>query len=185
MAIKTWASGEVLTASDLNTYAGNPGLVYITQSTFNAVSSVSVNNCFSSTYVSYRLTLQIYGSGSTNTSIRMRVGGVDNTATEYYDRGYYNLTGTLTALTNSAVTSAFITNHPTGSGFPARVSIDIHGPNEAARTGIHTNWVDTFTVLGGQTISTHAVATAYDGFTLLPASGTITGTVRVYGYRQA
>jgi hypothetical protein len=28
----------------------------------------------------------------------------------------------------------------------------------------------------------HNLATAYDGFTFYPAAGTITGTVRVYGY---
>lgn len=185
MAIKTWTSGEVLTAADLNTYAGNPGLVYITQSTFNGVSSVSVNNCFSATYANYRLVLAVYGSGATTTNIRWRASGTDSTATEYYDRGYYNLNGTLTALTNSAQTSSFLTNHPTSAGLASRASIDVLGPNLAARTIHHTMWADGNTVLGGDTHSTHAVTTAYDGFTLLPGSGTITGTVWVFGYRQA
>jgi hypothetical protein len=31
----------------------------------------------------------------------------------------------------------------------------------------------------------HDVATAYDGFTIFPSSGTIAGTIRVYGYKNS
>ena len=31
----------------------------------------------------------------------------------------------------------------------------------------------------------HSLATAYDGMTIYPPSGTITGSVRVYGYRNS
>ena len=186
MAIKTFTTGEVLTAADTNTYLNNGGLVYITQSTFSAVASVSMNNCFSSTYDSYKITLQVFGSGATNCRLRLRVGGVDATGSDYYDRGYYNQAGSVLALTNSATgLGAFLTNYDTNVGYPGRVSCDIHGPALAARTVFHTQWADSFSVLAGDTHSTHATGTAYDGFTLTAASGTITGTVRVYGYRQA
>lgn len=185
MAVKTFTAGAVLTASDTNTYLNNGGLVYITQSTFTAVASVSINNCFTSTYDSYRITLQVFGSAASNCRLRLRVGGVDANGTDYYDRGYYNNAGVITALTGTAVQQVFLTNYDTNVGYPGRVSCDIHGPNLAARTVFHTQWADSFTVLAGDTHSTHATGNAYDGFTLSPAAGTITGTVRVYGYRQA
>jgi hypothetical protein len=185
MAVKTFTQGEVLTTADTNTYLTNGGLVYITQSTFSAVASVSVNSCFTSTYLSYRLLIQVYGSGASNCRIRLRVGGVDAAGTDYYDRGYYNNAGVITALTNSAVNQAFVTNYYTDVGYPGRVSMDVHAPQLSARTVFHTQWTDSFTVLGGDTHSTHATGNSYDGFSLSAASGTITGTVYVYGYRQA
>jgi hypothetical protein len=161
------------------------GLVYITSSSFSGVSSVSVNNCFTASYVSYKLTLQVYGSVNTNCQFRLRVGGVNASGTDYYDRGYYNSSGTVTALTNSAVQQAFITNYSTNAQYPGRASVDVHAPQESARTVLHTQWADSYTVLAGDTHSTHATGNSYDGFSLLAASGTITGTVRVYGYRNS
>ena len=54
MAIKTFTTGELLTASDTNTYLANSGLVYITG---GALSSTAVNfvGCFTSTYTDYRI----------------------------------------------------------------------------------------------------------------------------------
>jgi hypothetical protein len=47
-----WASGEVLTAADLNAYAG---LILVkTQTIGTAVSSVTVTGAFSSTFQNYR-----------------------------------------------------------------------------------------------------------------------------------
>jgi hypothetical protein len=185
MAVKTFTTGEVLTAADTNTYLNNGGLVYITQSSFSGVASVSINSCFTSTYTSYRLLIQVYGSVATNCQLRLRASGVDASGTDYYDRGYYNNAGTVTALTNSAVSVIFVTNYNTNVGYPGRVSMDVHAPQLAARTVFHTQWQDSFSVLGGDTHSVHATGNSYDGFSLLAASGTITGTVFVYGYRQA
>jgi len=62
-------------------------------------------------------------------------------------------------------------------------SADIFAPALAVRTGFlslgfrtsgETNWV------GG---GSHTQTVAYDGFDFFPASGTITGTIFVYGYK--
>ena len=58
MAIKTFTTGEVLTAADTNTYLANSGLVYITSVSLagaTAASPVAITSCFSSTYTNYRI----------------------------------------------------------------------------------------------------------------------------------
>jgi len=86
MAVKTFTTGEVLTASDTNTYLNNGGLVYITTGTAAAgASTLSVNNCFSSTYENYRLVISS-ADGSANTGLYMRTrnAGTDRTTNYFY-----------------------------------------------------------------------------------------------------
>lgn len=182
MAVKTFGS-ERLVSTDINTYLANSGLVYVTQTTFSGVATVSVNNCFNSTYNNYKLLITVHGSGVTNCSLRLRASGVDASGTDYYDRGYYNNAGSITALTSSAANVIFVTNYNTSAAYPGRVAMEVMSPFAASRTVFHTQWTDSFSVLGGDTHSTHATGNQYDGFTLLAASGTITGNIQVYGYR--
>ena len=85
MAVKTFTSGEVLTASDTNTYLNNGGLVYVKSQTIgSAVSSINVTSAFDSTYDIYAITVT-GGAGSTPAAWTLRLGA---TATNYYNAGY-------------------------------------------------------------------------------------------------
>ena len=57
MAIKTFTSGEVLTAADTNTYLANSGLVYITGGSLSGTATQFVG-CFTSTFTNYRILLE-------------------------------------------------------------------------------------------------------------------------------
>ena len=83
MAIKTFTAGEVLNASDTNTYLANSGLVYIKQQTIgNLVPSVTVTDAFSADYDNYRV-IVTGGVGSAAQAINLRLGA---SATGYYLR---------------------------------------------------------------------------------------------------
>jgi hypothetical protein len=166
-------------------WAETGGLEYISSTSFSAASSVNVDSVFSSTFSSYRITLQVYGSTNSNTRLRYRVSGGDSDTAVYYSRGYYQNATTLQNLIDDAATSAFLTNHATNSTAGlGRVSIDVHAPYLAERTIMHVQWMDSDTALCGTHHVMHANSTSYTGFTLLPSAGTITGVVRVYGYRK-
>jgi hypothetical protein len=70
---------------------------------------------------------------------------------------------------------------------PSTALIDVFAPLLTVRTNYSlmsfaddgTNYVSR-TGSGGLTVTT-----AYDGITLLPSSGTATGMIRVYGYRNS
>ena len=59
MAIKTFTTGEVLTASDTNTYLANAGLVYIAATTASAQTTIAIDNCFTTTYAHYFITYNL------------------------------------------------------------------------------------------------------------------------------
>jgi len=60
MAIKTFTTGEVLTASDTNTYLANSGLVFVTSgSTAGTANTLAIATSFTSTYEHYLLQLTV------------------------------------------------------------------------------------------------------------------------------
>jgi hypothetical protein len=181
MAIKTFTTGEVLTASDTNTYLANSGLVYVTSATVGSgVSSVTVSSAFSSTYDNYKI---IYsgGVGSTTTSLRMTLGSA---STEYY------MMLTFVAWSSTAYTFLGVNNgaHWTTVGSmdanQTAVNLDVLNPFASKYTmlsGIYTR-----SDLGGPVFGVQKSTTSFTAFTLTPDSGTLTGgTITVYGYRKA
>jgi hypothetical protein len=186
MAIKTFTTGEVLTASDTNTYLNNGGLVYITQTAYSASSAVNVDNCFTSTYQNYVLVNSCTGSGSSNVRLKYRASGTTDSSNLYYTQGLYPNNNATGYIYDWPVTTGHFLGNFTGTAtYPGTQTIQIWNPKNAVRTAIWVQWEVTDSGLGGFNNGMFAADTAFDGFALIPAAGTITGTVRVYGYRQA
>lgn len=182
MAIKTFSAGEVLTAGDTNTYLNNGGLVYVTSQTFTGQTSVSFNNCFTSTYDNYYLQVSVIGSVAGNAyNMRYRVGGVDATSADYAYWGFYWNTSAVN-LTTTGATGLFINNRST-SVYDV-TNIYVFGPNQSRTTGHQVDSIELNTGLLIKTAGRFGLTTVFDGFTIYAASGTITGTISVYGYRK-
>jgi hypothetical protein len=180
MAIKTFATGEVLTASDTNTYLANSGLVYVTSTTIgSAVSSITLSNVFNSTYDSYRVVLR--GTTATNIDwLKLTLSGASGLSYAF-NLPYYNYStaGTFYYVNGGANHIGFVVTGTTMSG-----AMDIHNPFATATTGFYTTGAsETYVNAGG---GYNSNTTSSTGFTLTPNAGTITGgTVTVYGYRKA
>jgi hypothetical protein len=175
------SSGTVATQAYADT-AG--GLVHITTQSFSAVSSVSVNNCFTSTYTNYQIIIDsLTASTSAALRLRLRLAGTDSTTGNYDTRGTF---------VNSSATGAYRSNGETAfdvfalnSGFAFGSTMQVMGPQLAQNTnfavsGIGRNGTPSSESVVGSLA--HYVSTGYDGFTIYPSTGNITGTVRVYGY---
>ena len=183
MAVKTFATGEVLTASDTNTYLNNGGLVYVTSTTIGtAVSSVTVSNCFSSTYDTYRIVVANVGA-SASASIGFRIGTV-STGIYYGTWNYalYTASSQTVAGINAATQFVFIL---TDSGGPGTFSsFDIVNPYTTSYKMLFGSYYGRG--YGGTFQGTCNSGTSQTGFTLVAETGTLTGgTVTVYGYRKA
>ena len=183
MAIKTFTTGEVLTASDTNTYLANSGLVYIKeQAVVGSPASITVTGAFSATYDNYRI---IYSGGvcSGAVSIRTEIGG---SVAGYYGALNYVVYSSgatpVSASTNNQASWEFTGYGTTNYAF---VSYDLMGPFLAKYTAYHAaGWVAESAA--GTSSGLHAQATSYTSIKLFPNSGTITGgTVYIYGYRKA
>ena len=182
MAVKTFTTGEVLTAADTNTYLANSGLVYITSTTIgSAVSSVTVSNVFSSTYDQYLITFA-GGTATTTNLISLQLGA---TATGYYEvrPGVVIATAaTVNNVTNNG--TFFYVGQYTTTG--KTLHTVLMNPNLATETQHFSQ---------GYSYNTTAIAlstgflnntTQYTAFTLAALAGTWTGgVVTVYGYRKA
>ena len=195
MAVKSnFASGDVLTASDVNTYLTDGGLVYITQTLVSSGSatSVSFNNVFSSTYDNYRIVIDGFQPSTAGRGLymRMRVGGVDATAAD----GQFAYRGLYTDGTSADANGASQTYMNTGvynslNSVALNSSvIDICNPFKTERTFANVNSILFNSAYGTRNgMMAWTAVTSYDGFTLyLNSTGNITTLrIRVYGYRNA
>lgn len=159
------------------------GLAYITSTTFSAASTVSVDGCFTGSYDNYFLSLNFAATAADDTFLRLRVAGVDTSANYNFQSTQANaasyLAGRQTAATGMNTGYATSTRKNTQRIF-------VTFPATAEPTLFETSGYSSLSealyksLVGNQTSST-----AFDGFTFYNATGTITGSIYVYGYRKA
>ena len=186
MAIKTFTTGEILTASDTNTYLANSGLVFIKETTVSGTpSAIDVDNVFSSTYLNYRVIFDL--SNGSSTEIRMGFfdtsGAIDTTAN--YASQRLNVDGaTLVGQRTTGLTAGIVAY---GDAPTATASLDIFKPNIATdRTFVQSHELtQTNTVRIEFVNMVYGVNKAFRGFRLTaPSSNFDGGKIIVYGYRN-
>jgi hypothetical protein len=178
------SNGDLLTKSGTSTAWAAPsvaGLTLITAESFSAVSSVSVNNCFSATYDNYLMLIKQAGSGGMTFTMRLRASGTDATAANYATQYLVASSTSTAAAANGSNTSFFL-------GFSATLknsfSVYLFDPFVTGTTSFMTGPNKSGSSQLDLGIGDHSLSTSYDGFSLLASAGTITGNVRVYGYRN-
>ena len=155
---------------------------------FTTTAAASVNGCFTSTYQNYQIVISVLGSlaASNDLSFRMRAAGTDLSGAVYTTSYIYNTqAGGPSRSYTSAGTSA-------GLGYTndylSLVQTYIGSPfaaDRTAMTGTHMTLGSGAASQSGHIGIVVNNATSYDGFTLIQAGGTITGTLRVYGLRNS
>ena len=180
MAIKTFTTGEVLTASDTNTYLANSGLVYVTSATVGSgVSSVTVSNCFSSTYDNYRIVFAGINCSNVDWYL-LKINGSSGAT--------YSFGGTYGTYSSSAV------NGKNGVNFSAWQPAVTATTTADFVIDINRPFLTTVTTFNSQGANSGywSLVTGYDsnaasstGLIVSPNVGTITGgTITIYGYRK-
>jgi hypothetical protein len=179
LAIRTL--GNAIDTS-MNTALGTKkaGMVLLNTTSFSAVSTQSLNNVFTSTYTNYRIVLNTDHSSAGLIRIRFRASGADNTTSNYYFTSQQIAGASWSDLGNAnADTTAVIGYNDTNE---SDFSIDIFTPQAAFRTAyVSTGHSGRQGVVAAGVFDT---AAQFDGFTLIPGAGTMTGTVSVYGYNK-
>ena len=184
MAIKTFTTGEVLTAADTNTYLANPGWTYITSGALS--SAVNFAGCFSATYTNYRIvcTVDTHSGAAANILAFPLVGTTPNTTAANYlmsgqEQSYSS--GSLVTFFNNAVQAGWAVGRLNGDGASAIFYMEILNPFVSQKTFYKTEYVDAG--YSGRTGGLLTVTTSYDGIRF--TGPTMTGTVTIYGYRKA
>ena len=183
MAIKTFTTGEVLTASDTNTYLANSGLVYVkSQTVGSGVGSVTVSSAFSTDYDNYKVQY-IGGTGTASSVLTFAYTGTNGNAGWYGNLIYANFLSAapLSAGYNNA---ASITHAGGNAGGRWNMTLELQQPFLSANSFLSAPYVDSSNA--GNMSGYHSFANSYTGFVLTPTTGTLTGgTIIVYGYRKA
>jgi hypothetical protein len=191
MAIKTFTTGEVLTASDTMTYLANAGLVYVAQGTIAAGTALNFTSIFTSAYDNYRVVFNPTANQTApgnQINLRVRSGSTDlSTGNNYlWSRGYYYSGGS--GASGSAAANE-INASDSNNGVVA-FSFDLISPRLSLATLV-TGQTSVFQPAGGGPFLFGINwagfvnnTNSYDGFSLIGTSA-FSGTARVYGYRQS
>jgi len=149
---------------------------------FSAASSVSFNGVFNSTYTNYKIVAYVKGSADAAGKFRFRTSSSDNTTSNYWWGGYYQGYGATTTINpetgGGGVDAATISGVSSlAGGFAA----DVFSPFSTDYTLVNAPSAESY---NRQYSIQFRATTSFDGFTFYPGSGTITGTISVYGYNK-
>lgn len=151
---------------------------------FSASTEIDVDGCFSAAYDNYLLSIRYSSSGNAYLTQRLRASG-SNVATSTY-------AWTLGQVSTSAVSPE------TGSASATSISATYSGTGR--NCGLETRFFSPF--LADQTLTINDSSSfgsliyryignglntntiSYNGIALIPSTGTITGTLRIYGYHN-
>jgi hypothetical protein len=190
MAIKTFTTGEVLTAADTNTYLANSGLVFVKQQAITNSAEIVISSCFNATFTSYQIVFSQakHATTATNIQFRMRNASTNETGSVYYDARTsisYAAAAVVNASTNGLTISTLAITLSASNTVGATILMD--NPFGTDRTSWFNQGGDSRTD-GAAKFSSGFIntATSYDSISINPASGSFAagGTITVYGYRK-
>ena len=177
------STGSVAVAGALT----GAGMDLVNKTDFSAVSSVSLNNVFSSTYDWYKIVAEMSFSTASTALLRYRTAGADNSSASYNTQrvvGY----STSSVISSRQLSGTSIIFSDGATGVVSPVWFDVYSPFRSSITnGLSmysfspSSATPEISVWG----SAFAGTTSFDGFSLIAFSGTISGTIRVYGYRNS
>lgn len=174
-----FSAGQVLTAADLNAYAG---LILIKQQTIGSgVASVTVTNAFSSTFYNYRI---VIANGYSSTLNVARFTFQSQSGNFYGNR--LSLNSGSTTITNintggPGTSYAEIANFTTSR--EGHLAFDVYSPYTARRKGLTGNYC--FSGYNGIFGYQNSVTDNYTGFVLTASTGVFNGgEIFVYGYNN-
>jgi len=151
--------------------------------TFTAVSSLSLNNVFSSTYDNYMVVTRNVASGNNALQLRLRVGGTDDSTSNSYVNQFIVADGTVVSASRTTATQGVLGT--LSSSQRSGQTVFFYGPALAQPTAFRN--VDASGVNNAYLLdraNTHNQSVSYDGLTFIPnPTLNFTGRVAVYGLR--
>ena len=185
--------GDAIDAS-MNTALGTKkaGMVLLNTTSFSGVASQSINDVFSATYTNYKIVVEAENSGTgfVNFNMRMRVSGTDNSSSNYrWQQAYQADTSaapTYAFESSNGLTTNFLVGAFASTAGRSLTTIEMSNPFATEYTALTFQGTayDQSGPRGHNYIGAGnlIVTTSYTGFTIIPSSNNITGSVSVYGY---
>lgn len=160
------------------------GLVFITKKSGTSVSSIDIDNCFSSKYTQYRIITDVTTSiANVSVNAQYRSGG--STTTSGYSNQY--MIGSTTVIVGARATSQSSAAYIGGTKSTDLSEIAV----TEIRNPFQTQYTTAITFLAQESngsincdvfSNSTSATTSFDGIRILASSGNITGTIYIYGY---
>lgn len=151
---------------------------------FTAVTEVNLNGVFTSAYDNYMIVMDYTGTASNDgLDVRLRASGSDASGTDYVNQ-LLNVDGSSAAgIRQTGQTRARVAR--TNDTLALGLQLAVYGPALAEPTAIRSVSVSSYnSAYLADSAATHSLSTSYDGITIFPAAGSLTGTVHVFGYEE-
>ena len=186
--------GQLIFETDTDRLAAYNGSAWVTQNalvvvkpetSFSAVSSLTADSVFTSTYTNYRMIIR-YQTSTNELAMQFRAAAVD-TATGYNFQRIQANAGTVDGVQSTSQTSAYV-GHSGSGGFWCLTTVELSGVQLAEPTVYHglctrNNSAYTSPIIT-QYFGNQSASTTFDGIKLLVSSGTMTGSYTIYGYSK-
>jgi hypothetical protein len=188
-------NGQVLTADSTTATGlkwntvGASGFTLITNSSFSAVSSHSINSCFTSTYTNYKIIVNLTAASTgMDINFRLRASGTDTSA------NYNTLRlagasggGVFADLNNNGTDDFFKWNTDGTDAQNVFCEMEVYSPQKATKTSINGMFANRsgggeYYILPNWAMQTST--TQFDGITMLASAGNFTGSIKVYGFGE-
>jgi hypothetical protein len=170
-------------ATGLKWAAASSGMTLISTTTYTAVSAVNLDNVFSSTYTNYQFIFSHTASANASGNVKLRNGGSNISTGNYAAILLGNSAGITTFTSNNVSEFIGLANVASGAYYWGSFCIsDVFTTSPTYAYGAYASRTS-----GSQMGSIHTGVwqqdntSTIDGFSINIGSGTITGTVSVYG----
>ncbi len=152
--------------------------------TFTAQTSVTIAGCFTATYDHYFFTVELTAtSGAAGQVYAQLKAGAGATVTTNYSGSAYEVSAAGSGSPTAGPTSAFLIGRVNGATGSARNKFDIYSPFLAIPTLVEGSGTSGDGVVRVGQGGTNTNSTSYDSIVItLSSGGTMTGTIRCYGY---
>lgn len=157
---------------------------------FDSVTSLSLNNCFSAAYRNYKVIIKLQGQSGTGgyVAFRFRSGGSDFSGASYHSSGMFARPSSGSGALGGSSQSYFpALEYVAMNDWTLVANMDIFDPfltDQTSITDLMWNYDGTgpyASFRNGMVYST----SQYDGFSIIPTgNGVLSGTVQILGYRN-
>jgi hypothetical protein len=171
--------------TETDSLTADRAFVFIKSQSFSSAASVAVTDAFSASYSAYEIVFtSLSGSTAAGLTAQMRSGASTESSSNYRIQQLTSTSTTVSSARQAASSGwnlfGLYSTLNSGASF-----IRVLKPFEAQRT----SYINYSLYQGGASIETYqsvgdlATSTSYDGLTLTPNSGTISGKISIYGLR--
>ena len=179
-AIRTLGSSVDTTLFTINNGSNKVGMHLLNTTTVTSAASVTIDNVFTSTYQNYRIVFRPTAGGATM-NLETRTAGATNSL-NYFTAvwGYAYNGGTAGIFQNNTSTFSFL---PSFTAERSSWICEVIDPKATVATNFQSFGSTGDAYYHGTCMFLNAASV--DGIRISTASGTFSGTIRIYGYRNS